>query len=97
MPAIVNILWIVVLAVALVLFPFIVRLLHKTFIAAKNIERYLKDMKEAGLGIAGNTEHITALNSTIDVAVDILDSAGKINSNAETIKGVMADRAAKFN
>ena len=97
MPAIVYILWIVVLAVALILFPFIVRLLHKTLIAAKNIERYLKDMKEAGLGIAGNTEHITALNSTIDVAVDILDSAGKINSNAETIKGVMADRAAKFN
>ena len=97
MPAIVNILWIVVLAVALILFPFIVRLLHKTLIAAKNIERYLKDMKEAGLGIAGNTEHITALNSTIDVAVDILDSAGKINTNAETIKGVMADRAAKFN
>ena len=97
MPAIVNILWIVVLAVALILFPFIVRLLHKTLIAAKNIERYLKDMKEAGLGIAGNTEHITALNSTIDVAVDILNSAGKINTNAETIKGVMADRAAKFN
>ena len=97
MPAIVYILWIVVLAVALILFPFIVRLLHKTFIAAKHIERYLKDMKEAGLGIAGNTEHITALNSTIDVAVDILDSAGKINTNAETIKAVMADRAAKFN
>ena len=97
MPAIVNILWIVVLAVALILFPFIVRLLHKTFIAAKNIERYLKDMKEAGLGIAGNTEHITALNSTIDVAVDILDSAGKINANAETIKVTLAGRAAKFN
>ena len=97
MPAIVYILWIVVLAVALILFPFIVRLLHKTLIAAKNIERYLKDMKEAGMGIAGNTEHITALNSTIDVAVDILDSAGKINSNAETIKSVMADRAAKLN
>ena len=97
MPAIVYILWIVVLAVALILFPFIVRLLHKTFIAAKNIERYLKDMKEAGMGIAGNTEHITALNSTINVAVDILDSAGKINANAETIKVTLAGRAAKFN
>jgi uncharacterized protein YoxC len=97
MPTVVYILWIVVLAVALILFPFIVRLLHKTLIAAKNIERYLKDMKDAGMGIAGNTEHITALNSTIEVAVDILDSAGKINSNAETIKSVMADRAAKFN
>ncbi len=97
MPDIVYILWIIVLAVALLLFPFIVRLLHKTLIAAKNIERYLKDMKEAGMGIAGNTEHITALNSTIDVAVDILDSAGKINSNAETIKVTLAGRAAKFN
>ena len=97
MPAAVYTLWIVVLAVALLLFPFIVRLLHKTLIAAKNIERYLKEMKEAGLGIAGNTEHITALNSTIDVAVDILDSAGKINANAETIKVTLAGRAAKFN
>ncbi len=97
MPYLVYVLWIVVLAVALILFPFIVRLLHKTLIAAKNIERYLREMKEAGMGIAGNTGHITALDSTINVAVDILDSAGKINSNAETIENVMADRAAKFN
>ena len=97
MPPIVYILWIVVLVVALILFPFIVRLLHKTLIAAKNIERYLKEMKEAGLGIAGNTGYITALDSTIEVAVDILDSAGKINSNAETIEVTLAGRAAKFN
>ncbi len=97
MPSAVYILWIVVLAVALLLFPFIVRLLHKTMMAAKNIERYLREMKEAGFGIAGNTGYITALDSTIEVAVDILDSAGKINDNAETIETVMADRSAKFN
>ena len=97
MPQTVYILWIIVLAVALILFPFIIRLLHKTFMAAKNIERYLRAMKEAGMGIAGNTAHITALDNTITVAVDILDSAGKINSNAETIETVMADRSAKFN
>lgn len=97
MPVIVYILWIVVLVVALILFPFIVRLLHKTLIAAKNIERYLKEMKEAGMGIAGNTGYVTALDSTIEVAVDILDSAGKINSNAETIEVTLAGRAAKFN
>ncbi|MEO5673771.1 MAG: hypothetical protein ABIQ74_03925 [Chitinophagales bacterium] len=97
MPQVVYILWFIVLAVALVLFPFIVRLLHKTFVAARNIERYLKEMKEAGLGIAGNTGHITALNSTIEVATGILGSAGKINSNAETIEVTLADRAAKFN
>ena len=97
MPQAVYILWIIVLVVALILFPFIVRLLHKTFMAAKNIERYLREMKEAGMGIAGNTAHITALDSTITVAVDILESAGKINANAETIETVMADRSAKFN
>ena len=97
MPQAVYILWIIVSAVALILFPFIVRLLHKTFMAAKNIERYLREMKEAGMGIAGNTGHISALNSTIEVATGILDSAGKINANAETIETVMADRSAKFN
>lgn len=97
MPQAVYILWIIVLVVALILFPFIIRLLHKTFMAAKNIERYLREMKEAGMGIAGNTAHITALDSTITVAVDILESAGKINANAETIETVMADRSAKFN
>jgi len=97
MPGIVYILWIIILAVALILFPFIVWLLHKTLYAARHIERYLREMKEAGLGIAGNTQHVTALNSTIEVATDILDSAGKINSNAETIKDTLAGRAAKFN
>ncbi len=97
MPSAVYTLWIIVLAVALLLFPFIVRLLHKTMLAAKHIERYLREMKEAGSGIAGNTGNITALDSTITVAVDILDSAGKINDNAETIETVMADRSAKFN
>ncbi|MBA4140207.1 MAG: hypothetical protein H0X70_06825 [Segetibacter sp.] len=97
MPQIVYIFWIIILVVALILFPFIVWLLHKTLYAAKNIERYLREMKEAGSGIAGNTGHITALNSTIEVATDILASAGKINSNAETIKLTLADRAAKFN
>lgn len=97
MPTIIYTLWIILLAVALILFPFIVRLLHKTFMAAKSIERYLREMKEAGLGIAGNTGYIPALDSTIEVAVDILDSAGKINTNAETIKVTLAGRAAKFN
>ena len=97
MPGIVYILWTVVLVVAVLLLPFIIRLLHKTLLAAKNIEQYLKDMKEAGLGIAGNTDHITALNSTIEVATDILDSAGKINNNTETIEVTLGGRAAKFN
>lgn len=97
MPTAVYVLWIIVLVVAVLLLPFIIRLLHKTLLAAMSIERYLREMKEAGMGIAGNTAHVTALNSTIAVATDILGSAAKINANAETIEVTMAGRAAKFN
>lgn len=97
MPEIVYDLWILTLVVAVVLLPFIVRLLHKTFRSAQSIERYLREMKEAALGIAGHTEHVSALNSTIAVATDILDTAGKINGNAETLEVTMANRATKFN
>ena len=93
----VEILWMILLIVAVVVLGPVIRLLHKTLSAANHIERYLKEMKEAGLGIAGNTEHIKALNSTIEVAVDILDTAGKINNNAETIEVTLGGRAAKFN
>jgi len=97
MPQVVYIFWIIILVVAVLILPFIVWLLHKVLYSARQIERYLREMKEAGLGIAGNTGYIPALDSTIEVAVDILDSAGKINTNAETIKVTLADRAAKFN
>ena len=93
----VEILWVILLAVAVLVLGPIIRLLHKTLMAANSIELYLKEMKEAGLGIAGNTEHIKALNSTIEVAGDILQTAGGINSNSETIEVTLGNRAAKFN
>lgn len=93
----VEILWTILLVVAVLVLGPVIRLLHKTLNAALNIERYLKEMKEAGLGVAGNTEHIKALNSTIEVAVDILETAGKINSNSETIEVTLGNRAAKLN
>lgn len=93
----VEILWTILLAVAVLVLGPIIRLLHKTLIASNNIERYLKEMKEAGLGIASKTEHITALNSTIKVAGDILETAGEINNNSETIKVTLSNRASKFN
>ncbi len=93
----VEILWTILLIVAVIFLPFIIRLLHKTLLAANSIEVYLKEMKEAGFGIAGNTEHIKALDSTIEVAVGILGSAGEINKNSEIIETTLGDRAAKFN
>lgn len=93
----VLILWTILLVVTVLLLPLIISLLHKTWKASRNIERYFKEMNEAGGGIAGNTAHITALNDTIGVATTMLGVAGQIDENAATIKGALAGRAAKLN
>jgi len=97
MPAAVNILWTILLVVTVLLLPLIVSLLHRTWKAARSIERYFAEMAEAGLGIAGNTEHIEALNDTISVASGMLEVAGNINEHAETIENTLGGRAAKLN
>lgn len=93
----VLILWTILLVVTVLLLPLIVHLLHRTWVASRNIERYFKEMLEAGLGIAGNTDHISALDDTISVASGMLDVAGQIDGNANTIKTALGDRAAKLN
>ena len=97
MPQAVFILWTVLLVVTVLLLPYIVYLLHKTWKASRSIERYFKEMLEAGLGVAGNTEHVKALDDTIAVASGMLEVAGDINSHAETIKETLAGKAAKLN
>ena len=93
----VLILWAILLVVTVLLLPLIISLLHRTWRASRNIERYFKEMNEAGGGIAGNTAHITALNDTIGVATTMLGVAGQIDENAATIKGALAGRAANLN
>lgn len=97
MPQAVFILWTILLVVTVLLLPFIIYLLHKTWKASKSIERYFKEMLEAGLGVAGNTEHVKALDDTIAVASGMLEVAGDINEHAETIKVTLAGKAAKLN
>ncbi len=90
----VETLWLIVLIVAVVLvLPLLVYLLHRAWRAARSIELYFAEMAQAGMGIAGNTAHIKALESTISVATQILGVAGNINSHAETIETTMATRA----
>jgi len=86
--------WIFVLVVAvLVVLPLTVYLLHRTLTAARNIERYLAEMRDAGVGIAKNTSNITALDDTIAVATQILGTAGSIKEHAATIESTLAARA----
>ncbi len=89
----VFVLWILLLGVTILVLPFIVRLLYHVYKNAKNIDRYFGDMLEAGVGIAGNTENIKALDDTILVASRIVDVAGNINEHAETLGGALSNRA----
>lgn len=93
----VNTLWLILLIVTVLILPYLIHLLHKTWRAARSIERYFKEMEQAGIGIAGNTENIIALDDTIAVASGILGVAGSINGHSDTLKSTLASRAEKLN
>ncbi len=82
------VLWILLLAViVVVIVPLAVSLLTRALRAARSIEAYLADMLKAGLGVAGNTAAIPALDATIAAAVAMKPVAQGI----ETKTGAVAD------
>ena len=93
-PSGVNTIWWVGLIVTLTIFvPLSVYLLHRTWRAARSIQRYAAEALQAAAGIAGNTRHITALDATIGVAGDMLGTAGHVVTKLDTIATVLAERA----
>ena len=82
------------LLVVVVIVPLAVLLLHRTLRAAMSIRRYLDEMLSAGVGIAGNTASIKALDDTIGVAGAMVAVAGNIKAHSGTIASVLAGRAA---
>ena len=94
LPPLVYLVWQIVLVVAvLVIVPAAIILLQRTLNAAIQIRRYLRQMLTAGVGIAENTSSITALNDTIVVAGDMLETAAKLDEHSGTIATVLAQRA----
>lgn len=83
------------LLVVVVIVPLAVVLLHRTLRAAISIRRYLDEMLTAGVGIAGHTANIKALDETIGVAGTMVKVAGEIKSHSGTIVSVLAARAAR--
>jgi len=93
-PTAVYIIWAITLASAvLVILPLAVYLLQRTLNAARSIERYFAEMRDAGVGIAQNTSHIKALDDTIGVATQILQTAGSIKEHTGTIGTALTNRA----
>lgn len=96
LPTAVYVIWSIVLLVVIVLIvPLAIALLHRTLRAALSIRRYLDEMLQAGVGIAGNTSSISALNDTISVAGSMVATAGSIKQHTGTIATVMSERAAR--
>lgn len=95
-PTSVYILWWATLIVAVVVvLPLAVYLLHRTLRAARQIERYAATALQAGVGVAGNTANIAALEQTISVATDALGTAQAIERHTGTIEEVLANRAGR--
>lgn len=93
-PTAVYVIWAIALAIViLVVIPLTVYLLHRTLTAARNIEQYLAEMRDAGVGIANNTDHVAGLDDTIEVAGQILETAGAIEEHAATIETTLEARA----
>lgn len=93
LPHAIYVVWMTTLGIVVLLVPVAVGLLHRTLRAALSIRRYLGEMETAGVGIAGNTASVTALNDTRAVAQDMLQSAAGLHEHSAAIAQVLSQRA----
>lgn len=92
-PVAVYVIWWATLIVAVVVvLPLAVYLLHRTLNAARQIERYAARALAAGVGIAGNTENVSALEGTISTATGILETTRSIEERTGAIEEVFEAR-----
>ncbi len=92
-PAVYTLWWIGLILTLVVFVPLSVFLLHRTWRAARSIQLYAADALAAAAGIAGNTQHIPALDATIGVAGEMLETAGGVVDKLDTVATVLAQRA----
>lgn len=92
-PLVYTIWWTGLILTLLVFVPLAVYYLNRTYLAARSIQRYAADALTAAAGIAGNTQHISALDATIEVAGGILGTAGNVAGKLGTIADVLEQRA----
>lgn len=92
-PAVHAIWWVGLIVTLVVLVPLAVYLLHRTWRSARSIQRYAAETLEAAGGIARNTAKLTALDTTIAVAGDMLAAAGAVERKLNTVATVLEERA----
>jgi len=84
--------WATLIVAVVVVLPLAVYLLHRALMAARQIERYAARALQGGVGIAGNTENVSALEGTISTATGILESARSIEERTGAIQEVFEAR-----
>ena len=84
--------WAGLIVTLVILVPLAVYLLHRTWQAARSIQRYAAETLQAAGGIARNTANIAALDATIGVAGDMLTAAGAVEQKLDTVATVLAER-----
>ena len=84
--------WAGLIVTLVVLVPLAVYLLHRTWRSARSIQRYAAETRQAAGGIARNTAKITALDTTITVAGDMLVAAGAVERKLDTVATVLEER-----
>lgn len=94
MPPQVSTIWAIGLAITLLVWvPVAVYSLHRTWRSAASIRRYAADTLQAAAGIVKNTAPISALDTTIGVATDMVATAGDVEKKLGVIADLMASRA----
>jgi TRAP-type uncharacterized transport system fused permease subunit len=93
-PAAVYTIWWIGLILTIVVFvPLAVYSLHRTWRSARSIQRYAAETLQAAAGIARNTANIKALDATIGVGTDMLNSTSAIGIKLDTVARVLEQRA----
>lgn len=92
-PDAVRTIWAAGLLLTLVVWvPVAVYSLHRTWRAAQSIRSYAAQTLQAAAGIVANTAPIAALNDTIGVATDMVETAGAVEQKLGAVAGLLASR-----
>lgn len=87
--------WAITLAViTFVVVPVALYWLHRLLRAARGIERYTREMLEAGVGIANNTAAVPALEQTLATAGSLVAASKLLKGGADDVGSLAVDLAA---
>jgi hypothetical protein len=90
--AVYTVWWIGLILTLVVFVPLAVYSLHRTWNSARSIQRYAAETLHAAAGIARNTASISALDTTINVATEVLGAAGAVERKLNTVASVLEER-----